>query len=81
MRNKKLWKQLIIATSLSVAFASTSIVVFASDPTDEVVEFTPQVSSETKAPKTGDTSSALLVAGVGLASLGVALTTILRKRK
>ena len=42
MRNKKLWKQLIIATSLSVAFASTSIVAFASDPTDEVVEVAPE---------------------------------------
>ena len=44
MRNKKLWKQLIIVTSLSVAFASTSIVAFASDPTDEVVEVAPEVS-------------------------------------
>lgn len=36
---------------------------------------------EGTSPKTGDTASALPVAGAGLASLGVALATILRKRK
>ncbi len=36
---------------------------------------------EGTSPKTGDTSSALPVAGAGLASLGVALATILKKRK
>ena len=36
---------------------------------------------EGTSPKTGDTASALPVAGAGLASLGVALATILKKRK
>ena len=36
---------------------------------------------EGTSPKTGDTTSALPVAGAGLASLGVALATILKKRK
>lgn len=48
-------------------------------------ENVPTQETETKkegtTPKTGDTASALPVAGAGLASLGVALATILKKRK
>ena len=40
-----------------------------------------ETKKEGTSPKTGDTSSALPVAGAGLASLGVALATILKKRK
>ena len=40
-----------------------------------------ETKKEGTSPKTGDTASALPVAGAGLASLGVALATILRKRK
>ena len=40
-----------------------------------------ETKKEGTAPKTGDTASALPVAGAGLASLGVALATILKKRK
>ena len=40
-----------------------------------------ETKKEGTSPKTGDTSSALPVAGSGLASLGVALATILKKRK
>ena len=40
-----------------------------------------ETQKEETAPKTGDTASALPVAGAGVASLGVALATILKKRK
>ena len=40
-----------------------------------------ETKKEGTSPKTGDTASALPVAGAGLASLGVALATILKKRK
>ncbi|MCZ7693100.1 LPXTG cell wall anchor domain-containing protein [Mediterraneibacter gnavus] len=40
-----------------------------------------ETKKEGTSPKTGDTTSALPVAGAGLASLGVALATILKKRK
>lgn len=40
-----------------------------------------ETKKEGTAPKTGDTTSALPVAGAGVASLGVALATILKKRK
>ena len=40
-----------------------------------------ETKKEGISPKTGDTASALPVAGAGLASLGVALATILKKRK
>lgn len=40
-----------------------------------------ETKKEGTSPKTGDTSSALPVAGAGLASLGVVLATILKKRK
>lgn len=40
-----------------------------------------ETKKEGTSPKTGDTASALPVAGVGVASLGVALATILKKRK
>ena len=40
-----------------------------------------ETKKEGTTPKTGDTASALPVAGAGLASLGVALATILKKRK
>lgn len=40
-----------------------------------------ETKKEGASPKTGDTTSALPVAGAGLASLGVALATILKKRK
>ena len=40
-----------------------------------------ETKKEGTSPKTGDTSSALPVAGAGLASLEVALATILKKRK
>ena len=40
-----------------------------------------ETKKEGTTPKTGDTTSALPVAGAGLASLGVALATILKKRK
>ena len=40
-----------------------------------------ETKKEGTSPKTGDTASALPVAGSGLASLGVALATILKKRK
>ena len=40
-----------------------------------------ETKKEGTSPKTGDTSSALPVAGAGLASLGVALATILKKRE
>ena len=40
-----------------------------------------ETKKEGPSPKTGDTTSALPVAGAGLASLGVALATILKKRK
>ena len=42
---------------------------------------TTETKKEGTSPKTGDTTSALPVAGAGLASLGVALATILKKRK
>ena len=48
-------------------------------------ENVPTQAAETKkegtTPKTGDTASSLPVAGAGIASLGVALATILKKRK
>ena len=40
-----------------------------------------ETKKEGTSPKTGDTASTLPVAGAGLASLGVALATILKKRK
>ena len=40
-----------------------------------------ETKKEGTSPKTGDTTSALPVAGAGLASLGVVLATILKKRK
>ena len=40
-----------------------------------------ETKKEGTSPKTGDTTSALPVAGAGFASLGVALATILKKRK
>lgn len=40
-----------------------------------------ETKKEGTSPKTGDTTSALPVAGAGVASLGVALATILKKRK
>lgn len=40
-----------------------------------------ETKKEGTSPKTGDTSSALPVAGAGLASLGAVLATILKKRK
>jgi len=40
-----------------------------------------ETKKEGTSPKTGDTASVLPVAGAGLASLGVALATILKKRK
>lgn len=40
-----------------------------------------ETKKEETSPKTGDTTSALPVAGAGLASLGVVLATILKKRK
>ena len=40
-----------------------------------------ETKKEGTTPKTGDTASALPVAGAGVASLGVALATILKKRK
>ena len=40
-----------------------------------------ETKKERTTPKTGDTASALPVAGAGIASLGVALATILKKRK
>ena len=40
-----------------------------------------ETKKEGTSPKTGDTTSALPVAGAGLASLGIALATILKKRK
>ena len=40
-----------------------------------------ETKKEGTTPKTGDTTSALPVAGAGLASLGVVLATILKKRK
>ena len=40
-----------------------------------------ETKKEGTSPKTGDTTSALPVAGAGLASFGVALATILKKRK
>ena len=40
-----------------------------------------ETNKEETAPKTGDTASALPVAGAGFASLGVVLATILKKRK
>ena len=53
--------------------------------TEENKENVQTQATETKkegtSPKTGDTTSALPVAGAGLASLGVALATILKKRK
>ena len=48
---------------------------------EEVKTPVTQTKKEGTAPKTGDTASALPVAGAGLASLGVALVTILKKRK
>ena len=42
---------------------------------------TQETKKKGTSPKTGDTASALPVAGAGLASLGVALATILKKRK
>lgn len=40
-----------------------------------------ETQKEETAPKTGDTASALPVAGAGVTSLGIALATILKKRK
>ena len=40
-----------------------------------------ETKKEGTTPKTGDTASSLPVAGVGITSLGVALATILKKRK
>ena len=40
-----------------------------------------ETKKEGTTPKTGDTASALPVAGAGIVSLGVALATILKKRK
>ena len=40
-----------------------------------------ETKKEGTTPKTGDTASSLPVAGAGIASLGVALATILKKRK
>lgn len=48
---------------------------------EEVKTPVTETKKEGTAPKTGDTTSALPVAGAGLASLGVALATILKKRK
>ena len=40
-----------------------------------------ETKKEGTTPKTGDTASSLPVAGAGIVSLGVALATILKKRK
>lgn len=48
---------------------------------EEVKTPVTETKKEGTAPKTGDTTSALPVVGAGLASLGVALATILKKRK
>lgn len=40
-----------------------------------------ETKKEGTTPKTGDTASSLPVAGAGIVSLGVALVTILKKRK
>lgn len=48
---------------------------------EEVKTPVTETKKEGTAPKTGDTTSALPVAGAGVASLGVALATILKKRK
>ena len=48
---------------------------------EEVKTPVTETKKEGTAPKTGDTASALPVAGAGVTSLGIALATILKKRK